>query len=218
MGVAAHLGIALADYDARIRTFIPDYEAMLDAAASAVPSTARVILDLGVGTGALAARCLEFALRARIVGVDADGEILEAARRRLGSRATLLLGSFRRAPLPACDAIVTSLALHHIRTRSAKAALYRRLHAALRPQGVLVAADCHPATAPRLARQQREAWMAHLRRTYTPAKANALLAAWAKDDVYMPLAVEIELLQRSGFATDVIWRKGSFAVLSTSRR
>ena len=33
MGVASHLGIQLTEYDRRIRTFIPDYEEMLDAAA-----------------------------------------------------------------------------------------------------------------------------------------------------------------------------------------
>ena len=36
MGVASHLGIQLDEYDARIRTFIPRYERMLDVAADAV--------------------------------------------------------------------------------------------------------------------------------------------------------------------------------------
>jgi tRNA (cmo5U34)-methyltransferase len=213
MGVATHLGIDIADYDARIRTFIPDYEAMLDAAAAAVPSNARTIVDLGTGTGALAARCLERAPDAQIVGIDADEEILEAARRRLGSRASFVHGSFLRAPLAPCDAVVASFALHHVRTRSAKAALYRRLRAALRPRGTFLSVDCHPATARVLGRQQRDAWIAHLRQTYTPPEADAIFAAWAKEDVYVPLDAEMELLQQSGFAVDVIWRKGSFAVL-----
>jgi len=58
MSVASHLGIKISEYDARIRTFIPDYEEMLRVAASAVPRAARTILDLGVGTGALSAACL----------------------------------------------------------------------------------------------------------------------------------------------------------------
>ena len=42
MGVATHLGIQLADYDETIRTFIPGYEEMLDAAAATVaPAAAR---------------------------------------------------------------------------------------------------------------------------------------------------------------------------------
>jgi tRNA (cmo5U34)-methyltransferase len=213
MSVATHLGINIREYDKRIRTFIPDYEEMLALAAGFVPAQAQTIVDLGTGTGALAARCISHASRARIVGIDADDEILNVARRRLGSRASFVASSFLRAPLPSCDAVVASFALHHVRTRTAKAALYRRVRKALRPGGVFVVVDCHPAADPVVARRQREEWSRHLRRTYTPIKSAALLAAWAKEDVYVPLDAEMKIMRRSGFRVDVIWRKGSFAVL-----
>jgi trans-aconitate methyltransferase len=216
--VATHLGIELKEYDARIRTFIPDYEAAIEVAAGIVPRDARTIVDLGTGTGALAERCLNQAPHARLVGIDADAAILQLAGRRLGRRATLVRGSFLRTALPAADAVVASYALHHVRTRTAKMALYGRVRAALRRSGVFISVDCHPASSRALARRQREAWRAHLRTTYARAKADALLAAWAKDDVYVPLAVEIDLLRRSGLAGDIVWRKGSFAVLSASAR
>ncbi len=214
--VAAHLGIELEEYDARIRTFIPDYEAALEVAAGIVPRDARTIVDLGTGTGALAERCLKRARRARLVGIDADAGILQLAGRRLGRRATLVCGSFLRTALPAADAVVASYALHHVRTRPAKMALYARVRAALGRGGVFISVDCHPADSRALARQQRDAWRAHLRTTYAHAKADALLAAWAKEDVYVPLTVEMDLLRRSGLAVDIAWRKGSFAVLSAS--
>jgi ubiquinone/menaquinone biosynthesis C-methylase UbiE len=216
VSVATHLGIALGEYDARIRTFIPDYEAMLDEAAALVSPEARTIVDLGTGTGALASRCLRRAGHARLVGIDADAGILKLAARRLGSRATFVCGSFLRATLPASDAIVASYALHHVRTRAAKAALYARVRASLSRGGVFITVDCHPASDRTLARRQRESWRTHLRTTYPPARADAFLTAWAKEDVYVPLADEIGLLLRSGLAAEVIWRKGSFAVLSAS--
>ena len=40
MGVATHLGIKLEEYDARIGSFIPEYEEMLDVAARAIPASA----------------------------------------------------------------------------------------------------------------------------------------------------------------------------------
>jgi tRNA (cmo5U34)-methyltransferase len=213
MSVATHLGIDLADYDARIRTFIPDYEAMLAAAAAAIPQRSRTIVDLGTGTGALAAKCGERAPQARIVGIDADREMLVAARERLGSSATLVNESFLRAPLPRCDVVVASFALHHVRTRPAKSALYRRIRKALRSRGVFVNVDCQPAGAPTLATRQRDAWREHLRTAYAPPEADALLEAWAKEDVYVPLDAEMALLKRAGFGVEIVWRNGSFAVI-----
>ena len=217
MGVASHLGIDLREYDARIRTFIPDYEEMLGVAATAIPERARTIVDLGTGTGALAARCLTAAPRARIVGIDEDSEVLKVAARRLRGRATFRCGSFLRAPLPPSDAVVASFSLHHIRTRSAKASIYSRIRRSLRPRGLFIGVDCYPATAPRVARTQRDAWKAHLRRAYPPARATALLDAWSHEDVYVPLESEVLLLERSGFRVEVLWRKGAFAVLMGMR-
>lgn len=214
MSVASHLGIRLDEYDARIRTFIPDYDVMLDVAASAVPPDARTIVDLGIGTGALAARCLRHAPRARVVGIDADADILTLAARRLGARVTPIHGSFLRAPLPVCDAMVASFALHHVRTRQAKAALYRRVRAALRRRGRLIIVDCEPAADRLLRAAQRDAWLAHLRGSYSAARARGLLAAWSREDVYVPLESELMLLRGSGLRTEVVWRRGAFAVIS----
>ena len=223
MGVASHLGISIAEYDARIRTFIPDYEEMLEVAAAAVPANARMILDLGTGTGALAACCLRQARKARVFGIDADPQILKVAARRLGDRAILHCGSFLRAPLRVCDVVVASFALHHIRSRISKRRLYGRLRASLAPHGRFLNVDCYPATdgfrrsdskwGDGLARQQRDAWMDHLRRNYSPSKAAALLKAWSKEDFYMPLETEVMIMRNSGFSVEVLWRKGAFAVL-----
>ena len=128
MAVSTHLGIPLREYDARIRTFIPHYEEMLRTAARSLPfaRTARAtIVDLGIGSGALAAQCLIAHPRARVVGIDMDADILQMASARLGTRLTPITGSFESEPLPSCDAIVSAFALHHVRTPRQKAAVYR---------------------------------------------------------------------------------------------
>ena len=213
MSVATHLGIDLAEYDARIRTFIPDYEVMLDVAASALEPATAVIVDLGIGTGALSARCLATVPRARIVGVDSDPEILKAAARRLPANSTFIRNSFLRAQIPSCDAIVASFALHHVRTREAKAKLYRRLAGALWPGGQVTTVDCYPAADSSLARRQFAAWKAHLMRHYTAKEAEDYLKAWSHEDVYVPLDAEMELMRRVGFNEEVLWRKDAFAVV-----
>ena len=217
-GAAAHLGIELAEYDQRIRTFIPDYEEMLDAAANAVDPKARTIVELGIGTGALAARCLKRAPTASVIGIDADASILALAGRRLGHSATLRTANFVRATLPRADAVVASIALHHIRTRDTKARLYRRIRAALRPGGVFISADCHPAADRARWMAQRKVWKAHLHDWYGAADAEAFLRAWGREDVYVPLDAELALLREAGFSVDVAWRRDAFAVVVGIRR
>jgi SAM-dependent methyltransferase len=216
MSVATHLGIRLRDYDAMIRTFIPSYAEMLDEAASALALIDRprpIIVDLGIGSGALSARSLAVAPTARVVGLDLDEEILALARKRLGARLSTIGGNFLATPLPRCDAITASYSLHHIRTRRQRAAFYGRCRAALRPGGLMVIADCCPASDARLVARGRGAWRAHLERSYSRAKAESYLRAWAKEDFYVPLEIELDLLTRAGFTADVTWRRDSFAVV-----
>jgi SAM-dependent methyltransferase len=217
MSVASHLGIRISEYDARIRTFIPDYEEMLRVAAAAVPPASRTILDLGIGTGALSAACLAVARRAQAIGIDADPEILRVAARRLGARATLRAGSFTATALPASDVTVASFSLHHVRTRPAKRRLYRRTHAALRRDGTFLIVDCQPAIDRGVRRQQFDDWLAHLRRAYSPAAARGLLRAWSHEDVYVPLDAEVDLLRGARFRVEVLWRRGAFAVLRAAK-
>jgi ubiquinone/menaquinone biosynthesis C-methylase UbiE len=218
MAVASHLHIRLEEYDDRIVTFVPGYHALVANAASAVATLAAAsphIVDLGTGSGALAARCLAECPAARLTAIDEDPEILTLAMARLKDRttATFVQGSFTSVPLPACDAFVASLSLHHIRTADAKRAFYQRCSESLSAGGLLVTADCCPATDARLRDAQLSAWRAHLQRTYSPREADAFLAAWAVEDVYFTLDEERAMLAEAGFSTDVVWREGAMAVI-----
>jgi tRNA (cmo5U34)-methyltransferase len=218
MGAASHLGIDLREYDTRIRSFIPGYDDMLDGAAAVLAATVRrrspVIVDLGIGTGALAARCLAAKPSARVAGVDEDEGMLAAARERLGRRLTAIHGGFEVVDLPDCDAVTASLALHHVPTAARRLRLFRRIHRALGPGGVLISADCYLASAATLRSAERRAWLAHLERSYSAREAVAYLRAWAKEDHYARLTDEIAMLKRAGFTVDITWRHGSFAVIA----
>ena len=138
---------------------------------------------------------------------------------RLSRRVTMTAGSFLDEALPSCDAIVASYSLHHIRTARAKLAFYGRCYRALRPGGVLINGDCAPASTPRGFARDLDVWFAHLAKSFGGrAKGRRVYESWADEDTYVPLAEEIRLLQRAGFAVDVPWRRSPFAVIVACRQ
>ena len=225
MSVASHLAVSPAQYDVRIRSLIPLYDELIAEVARALGHAARpvrVVVDLGIGTGALARACLASASGARVWGIDADPDMMAVARQRLGQRSrrvTMTAGSFLDETLPSCDAMVASYSLHHIRSRRVKLAFYRRCFGALRPGGVLINGDCAPASTARGFARDLDVWFTHLAKTFgSRAKGRRVYESWAEEDTYVPLAEEIRLLERAGFAVDVPWRRSPFAVIVASRQ
>jgi SAM-dependent methyltransferase len=225
MSVAAHLKVTPAQYDRKIRTLIPYYDELLSEAAAAVRMCERpveLLVDLGIGTGALASRCLAVLpprRRAQVWGIDVDASMMGVVRARLAGDEIrdLVPGSFLEAAFPECDAIVASFSFHHIRDARAKLRLYRKCHAALRPGGILINGDCMPSTSARRDSEDRERWWLHLAKSNGGSKARGrrIYESWADEDFYMPLESELGMLQRAGFATvDVPWRRSPFAVVA----
>jgi len=122
---------------------IPGYERLQARLVDATrPVAARAILELGSGTGETTRRLLEAHPGATLVGVDASEEMLAAARTALAGRPLSLRHGRLEDPLPAgpFDLVASALAVHHL-DGPAKAALFARVAATLRPGGRFALAD-----------------------------------------------------------------------------
>lgn len=213
--VLAHLGLRPTDYDRTIRTFIPGYEEMLATVVrwlrGHVPPDGLVV-DLGAGTGALSSAVLEAIPDARLELVDVDPTMLEAAAERLAAHAGRY--RLRRAtfadPLPPCDAVVASLALHHVVTLPEKRELYRRIREALRPGGLLLVADAAVHESGRARQRIFAEWSAYMQtQGISAAEAEAHFAQWATEDHYRPLVAELDALAAAGFPfPECFWKQG----------
>ena len=217
--VASHLQIEITDYDRFIRTIIPGYDAMravqLELLPTTLPPDGRV-LDLGGGTGALAAAVAGKFPRAHVEIWDTDPAMLTAARQRcadFGDRVSYVERSFV-GPLPACDAVVACIALHHVKDLALKGKIYASIQRALRPGGVFANADATVSAEATVRGASYQAWTDFMiGQGISEEQTRGYFTQWAKEDFYPPLATELELLKSAGFAEpDCFWRIAPFAV------
>ena len=217
--VKRHLDVDAESYDAQIRRFIPHYDDMLatgvELLAALAPADAHV-LDLGGGTGALSAAVLEGLPGVRVTVLDIDPDMLGRARRRLvgyGDRVAFHEGSFLD-PLPAADAVVASLALHHVHDLPTKTKLYGAIRDALPPAGVLLNLDAAVTEGEGLNGVPFDRWAARMGdHGITDAQARAHFASWSQEDRYFPLDTELHTLREAGFdEIECFWRRGPSAI------
>jgi tRNA (cmo5U34)-methyltransferase len=154
--------------------------------------------------------------QARVTVLDVDSAMLDEARRRLarfGDRVEFREASFLD-PLPAADAVVASLALHHVHDLRAKTDLYRAIHAALARGGVFLNLDAAITEDSRLNALTFDRWAADMaEHGIMDAEARRHFAAWAGEDRYFTLDDELAALRRAGFAeVECFWRRGASAI------
>jgi trans-aconitate 2-methyltransferase len=95
------------------------------------------VLDAGCGSGRVTAMLLERLPRGRVIAVDSSESMVEHARRALGERATIFRADLTEFELDEpVDAVFSNAVFHWIPDHDR---LFRRLFAALRPGGRLVA-------------------------------------------------------------------------------
>lgn len=215
--VRSHLRLEIENYDDTIRKFIPGYEAGLKCAAEMVASIhPDLVLDLGAGTGALSEAVLNHQTVGSLQAIDLDLEMLEKARARLrkfASRVTFSVRSFLE-PLPECDAVTASLALHHVPTLEAKRELYKRIFRALRPGGVMANADVTMSADNEERQATYERWADHLVACgIERARAFEHFAEWQEEDTYFPLEAELEIMREAGFRAECVWQEPPNCVL-----
>ena len=217
--VKRHLDVDAERYDVEIRRLIPHYDEMITTGVELLAALAPAdghVLDLGGGTGALSAAVLDALPGVRVTVLDVDVEMLDEARRRLArfaDRVSFHEGSFLD-PLPAADAVVAGLALHHVHDLQAKTTLYRAIHDTLSPGGVLLNLDAAVTEDARLNALVFDRMAARMGdHGISDAEAHRHFAAWADEDRYFSLDAELSALREAGFdEVECFWRRGLSAV------
>jgi tRNA (cmo5U34)-methyltransferase len=205
------------------RRLVPCFDAFYGSAIRALelaqPGPLRAVIDLGTGTGVLAAMVADAYPEAQLTLLDGAPAMVAKAVANLGGRAATAVVQDFADPLPAgpFDAVVSSLAIHHL-DDAGKASLYTRAHDVLRPGGAFINAEQVLGETPAL---DALLWRWHEREAMA---LGATREEWAAavdrmtHDRCASVATNLELLNAAGFQeVSVHFADGRFAVL-TGRR
>lgn len=218
--VQQHFDGEAPEFDAIVVKLIPGYAAMIEALAAALPfdpaAPVRAI-DLGCGTGAVAEAVLLAFPRAEVTCVDVAANMIAMAQRRLARHTNVryVAAGFSGFEFEgAYDAVVSSLALHHIESGEEKRRFYRRIFDALAPGGVFYNADVVLGSSGFLQSVYMRQWSAFMRRAVSNEEIeNVWLPNYYAEDRPAKLADHLAWLAQAGFAdVDVIWKRYNFAV------
>ncbi|MDW5564131.1 MAG: methyltransferase domain-containing protein [Methanomassiliicoccus sp.] len=207
-------------YDGRITRIIPRYSEMLDALISSVmPRWNRMprVLDIGCGTGALSAAVLRSRPEAELTCLDMTKEMLDIARQRLSGHDNVgyVVADIHDFQLDGpYDAVVSSLALHHIGSDEEKKAIYRKVFDALRSGGCFYNADLVLASNDDLQEVYMAKWKEFMYRSFSHEEVDhAHITRYRQEDSPAKLVDHLRWMGDVGFRDlDVVWKYYNFAV------
>jgi cysteine desulfurase/selenocysteine lyase len=168
------------------------------------------ILDLGVGTGITSKLLRDIFPNASFDVFDFADNMLESARKRLGSdRVQYICADYAEHTFEdnAYDIVVTVIGLHHQNTQGKKNVL-KKIHATLKPGGVFILGDL-------VTHQDKEDVALNQAKHFHHLVDNAVdeqtLREWAYHHLYLnDLAPKEDLyawIQETGFETDILLQK-----------
>jgi tRNA (cmo5U34)-methyltransferase len=152
--------------------------------------------------------------------IDFSAPMLELARQRLGAHPNLhfVLADYTTEPLPpGCDAIVSSLSIHHLEEERKQAMLPAILRA-LAPGGIFINADHIAGPTAELEALYQQRWLAEVQRLGATAQQVADSLYRQQEDRRAPVEAQLAWMRAAGFIDVDCWYKvSSFAVMAGIR-
>jgi tRNA (cmo5U34)-methyltransferase len=214
------------EFDRVIVTLIPEYPRMVEALISAIPfnrSAPMRVIDLGCGTGTVAACVLDAFPNAQVTCLDLAENMIAMAQVKLARYPLVryVVGDFSAFECDdGYDAVVSSLALHHLVTNEDKRNYYRRIYNSIASGGVFYNADVVLGSNDFLQNVYMEQWRKFMSRNVSKDEVEGKwIPRYQAEDRPARLMDQLEWMTEIGFVdVDVIWKCYNFAVYGGVRR
>lgn len=220
-GVRQHFNREAREFDGLIAKLIPFYQQMVEALVLAIPfehAAALEIADLGCGTGTVAQHVLQVFPNAHITCVDLAENMIAMARTKLAAYGTAryVVRDFQSFAFEdgKYDAIVSSLALHHLVTDADKQSFFGSIWRGLRTGGAFYNADIVLGSDDFLQDRYMDRWRSYMAQSFSEKEIESnWIAKYAAEDHPARLMEQLSWLAEIGFVgVDVLWKYYNFAV------
>jgi tRNA (cmo5U34)-methyltransferase len=218
--VKKHFEEEAEQYDGIIKNLIPYYYQMVEALVNTLPfchSESIEIIDLGCGTGTISRAIKDVYPNAKITCLDISGNMLQIAAVKLSDvqNATYINSNFYDFNFDKeYDAVVSSLALHHLVTKEDKLDFYKKIYSCLNTGGVFINADVVLASTDILQERYMEQWKKFMSMNVLKDEIESKwIPKYYEEDRPVQMMEHFEMLKDAGFqVVDVVWKYYNYAV------
>ena len=214
------------EFDRIIVTLIPEYPRMVEALILAIPfnrSAPLRVIDLGCGTGTVAAYLLDAFPNAHVTCLDLAENMIAMAQVKLARYPLVryVVGDFSAFDSDdGYNVVVSSLAMHHLVSNEDKQNFYRRIYNSLAPGGVFYNADVVLGSNDFLQCVYMERWRNFMSRNVSTEEIEGKwIPKYQAEDRPAKLMDQLNWMTEIGFAdVDVVWKNFNFAVYGGVKR
>ena len=219
-GVKKHFEEEASEFDNIIVKLVPDYTKMIDALVSSIPfnkTDSFNVIDLGCGTGYVSMNIKERFPNSNLTCLDFAENMIAQAKIRLNNykNVNFYLEDIRTFEFDKrYDAVISSLALHHLETKKDKIKFYTKIFNSLSPRGVFYNADIILGSSESLHNLYISKWKEFMAISLPSQEIEEIwMAKHHKEDRPEILLDQISWLEDIGFREiDIVWKYYNFAV------
>jgi tRNA (cmo5U34)-methyltransferase len=223
--VKEHFEEEAKEFDDTIVKLIPMYSQMIDSMIFTIPQNVSdefKVLDLGTGTGNVSKAIKEKFEHANIDCIDIAEKMIEMAKIKLGDYADIhyYTGDFYEFEFEEkYDVVVSSLALHHIKTDDEKKKFYHKIYNILKEGGIFINSDSVLGSNERIQNLNKEKWKEFMLNNLSEDEIEDKWVPQSKKEDYpVPITLHLKWLEEAGFKDlDIVWKYYGWAVYCGTR-